>query len=93
MVAAFFLNVALVAEIVDLICVTASPPPVARSARRPPRTGGGKKRYASQEFYRNRRRFAAADAEAGDAAFAALFLQGVEQRYDDARAAGTDGVT
>ena len=40
----------------------------------------------------NRRCFAAADAQGGDAAFEVTRLEGVQQRHDQARAAGADGM-
>src|SRR3546814_1221482 len=44
------------------------------------------------QFHRNRGRFAAADAQAGDAARLAVALERGDQRRDDARAAGADRV-
>src|SRR3546814_9103058 len=47
---------------------------------------------SSDLFHRNRGRFAAADAQAGDAARLAVALERGDQRRDDARAAGADRV-
>src|SRR3546814_14840734 len=44
------------------------------------------------QFHHNRGRFAAADAQAGDAARLAVALERGDQRRDDARAAGADRV-
>ena len=44
----------------------------------------------SDQFDRHRRGFAAADAQAGDAALAAVLAQRAEQRHQDARARGAD---
>src|SRR3546814_3798441 len=44
------------------------------------------------QFHRNRGRFAAADAQAGDAARLAVALERGDQRREDARAAGADRV-
>src|SRR3546814_5014514 len=44
----------------------------------------------SNQFHRNRGRFAAADAEAGDPARLAVTLERGDQRRDDARAARAD---
>src|SRR5574337_493270 len=45
------------------------------------------------DFERHGGRFAAADAQAGNAALAAALAQGVDQRDDDARTRRTDRVT
>src|SRR5512134_1668841 len=43
-------------------------------------------------LHQHRHRLAAADAQRGDAAAIAAILHGVQQRHEDARARGTDGV-
>lgn len=49
----------------------------------PERDLSGIRDYALNQLHRDTRRFAAADAERGDAAFAARLLQGVDQRHDE----------
>src|SRR5690349_15613174 len=71
--------IASVAKQSNLFWIAASPPA--------PRNSG------LDQFHRYRSRFAAADAEARDAALAAGLLQRVDQRHEDSRSAGADRMT